>query len=566
MIPYKINRELNLETSLFGDQLLQLPQLNKGTAFTIQERRDFGLLGRLPYRVETLEEQTERAYKQFSLLPTPEKKAIFLSELYNTNQILAYKLISEHVAEMTPIVYTPHVASTVETFSNEFRKPRGIYISYQDKDAIEEILENRDNTQVDMIVVTDGERILGIGDQGVGGIGIPIGKLMLYSLFGGINPLNTLPIVLDVGTNNKKHLDNPQYLGWRHPRIEKAEYDDFINKFVNALNKKLPGVFLQWEDFSKTNAPRILKQYRDKICSFNDDIQGTAAVTLAALLAAIKINGTKLIDQRVVLLGAGSASTGVADLIVSGMMRAGMSEQEARNRFWILNSKGLITDKSEDMIPSQLPYLRDSASLKNWKLVDSHNITLFDVVKNVKPTILIGCSTVPGSFTEEIIKEMASHVDQPIIFPLSNPTSKCEALPEDLIKWTDGKALVATGSPFAPVSYKGRSYSIAQCNNALTFPGIGLGTVVAKAKKISNEMIWVACEALHHKVTESKDPTKPLLPSITEAASAAREIGYAVAEQARKEGLSTIPNDVDIRALVNEHIWKPTYLPYIRFA
>ncbi len=563
MIQYEIQNN-ELETSLSGEQLLHLPQLNKGSAFTAEERRSFGLLGRLPYRVETLDEQAARAYKQFSQQETPEKKAIFIGELYNTNQVLVYKLISKHVEEMTPIVYTPHVASTVETFSNEFRKPRGLYISYEDKDAIEEILDNRSVEQVDMIVVTDGERILGIGDQGAGGIGIPIGKLMLYSLFGGINPLNTLPIVLDLGTNNKRHLDDPEYLGWRHPRLEREEYDDFISKFVDALNKKLPGVFLQWEDFSKNNAPRILKKYRDKICSFNDDIQGTAAVTLAALLAALKVNGTKITDQRVVLLGAGSASTGISDLIVSGMMRAGMSEQEARGCFWILNSKGLITEKSENMIESQTPYLRDSASLANWTLQNSNKIDLLDVVKNVKPTILIGCSTVSGSFTEEIIKEMASHVDQPIIFPLSNPTSKCEALPKDLIKWTDGKALIATGSPFDPVEYNGRSYKIGQCNNALTFPGIGLGTVSAKATAISDEMIWVACATLCKQIPDTTDPTEALVPSMSQAAHAAQEIGYAVAEQARKEGLSNIPESADIRTLVDAHIWRPEYLPYKR--
>ncbi len=564
MINYKIrldSGERILETNLSGEQLLHLPQLNKGSAFTAQERRDFGLLGRLPCRVESLDEQVDRAYAQFSRLATPEEKAVFISELYNINQVLVYKMISEHVMEMTPIVYTPHVATTVSTFSNEFRKPRGLYISYEDRDSIEEILENR-ATETDMIVVTDGERILGIGDQGVGGIGIPIGKLMLYSLFGGIDPMKTLPIVLDVGTNNQEHLDDPRYLGWRHPRISREEYDKFIAKFVAALNKKLPGVFLQWEDFSKNNAPRILREYRDKICSFNDDIQGTAAVTLAALLAAFKANGTKLTGQRFVILGAGSASTGIADLIVSGMVRAGMSEQDARRCFWILNSKGLITEKSENMIPSQTPYLRDSNELANWELTDANKVTLLDVVKNVKPTVLIGCSTVPGSFTEEIIKEMASHVDKPIIFPLSNPTSKCEALPVDIINWTDGKALVATGSPFDPVIYKGNTYSIAQCNNALTFPGIGLGTVASKATRISDEMIWVACESLHNKVASSNDSTKPLLPSISEGADAAKEIGYAVAEQARKEGLATVPDDVDIRTLVDERIWKPQYCSY----
>jgi malate dehydrogenase (oxaloacetate-decarboxylating) len=541
-----------LKISLQGDALLNCNLLNKGTAFTQEERHQLHLLGRLPLRVEEIEEQVARVYAQFQSLTSPKQQNIFLTDLYGTNQTLFFKLVAAHIEEMTPVIYTPHVATACQTFSEEFRRPYGLYISYPEKDHIAEMLDNRLTKDVDLIVVTDGERILGIGDQGVGGIGIPVGKLILYSLFGGIDPKRTLPIVLDVGTNNAQRLENPLYLGWRNPRITGKQYDEFIEAFVTAVKQKLPNVFLQWEDFGKDNAAKNLTKYRNQICSFNDDIQGTAVVTLGALLASIKTIKQKVSAQRIVMLGAGSASVGIAELICQAMMREGMSEKQAHQNFWLINATGLVTTKSHKLSPQQQPFARD----------DSEIISFADVVKMVKPTVLIGCSTVGGAFTKEIVCTMANHVERPIIFPLSNPTANCEALPEDLIHWTDGKALIATGSPFAPVTYKGKTFITAQCNNAFVFPGIGLGTIVAQAKQVSDEMLWAASQALLNEAPSLNDPHAPLLPAIANAPAIARKIAYAVAQQAIKEGLAGIDANADIQTLIDNHYWQPEYVRY----
>ncbi|MEI8055227.1 MAG: NAD-dependent malic enzyme [bacterium] len=526
-----------IETALIGYELLNSPQLNKGTAFTAIERKNFNLLGKIPPHIETLDEQVVRAYAQLKSYENPNKKNIFLNELYNTNNVLFYKLASSHIEEITPIIYTPHVAVNCQTFSNEFRRPQGLYISYQDKNYLSEIIASYSCDKIDLIIVTDSERILGIGDQGIGGIGICIGKLMLYTLFGGINPLRTLPIVLDMGTNNKKLLADPTYLGLRRPRITGSKYISFIDDFVAALKQKIPNVLLQWEDFGRLNAPVILKRYRSQICSFNDDIQGTAVVTLAAILAAIKILKQKLTDQRIVILGAGSAAIGIANLITLGMKHS-----KARQCFWLLDNIGLITEESENIIQSQKPYLRKICDIKNWNIKNRKAISLLEVVKNVKPTILIGCSTAANSFTKEIVREMAKHVERPIIFPLSNPTANSEANPSDLIKWTNGQALIATGSPFD---------SIAQCNNALVFPGIGLGVIASKAQEVTDEMLWAAVGALYKESPSLKNPANPLLPPIKEASRIAKKIGKKVAAIALK--------NTNVNKLIAQTTWKIEY-------
>lgn len=575
MLDYKLKidaktKKTSIETKLMGDQLLNAPQLNKGTAFTNDERHEFNLLGKLPTRVETIEQQVVRAYEQYCFYQTKEQKNIFLYELHNTNEILFYKLVEEHIEEMLPIVYTPHVATAVQKFSNQFRQARGLYISYSDRSHLDKILDNRTNPEIDLIVVTDGERILGIGDQGVGGMQIPTAKLMLYSLLGGVNPLKTLPIILDVGTNNQTLLNDPLYLGWHHPRLAGEEYANFIDDFVNAVKRKFSHIYLHWEDFGRDNAAPILERYRSQICSFNDDIQGTAVVTLTALLTALKKTKQKITDQRIVILGAGSAATGIADLICMMMTHEGISMEEARSKFWLLNSKGLITDQTQKTTPSQKPYIRNSNELKNWQVKNGNEISLVDVVANVKPTILIGCSTVPNAFNEEIVKIMAAHTEYPIIFPLSNPTDKSEALPVDLIKWTNGKALIATGSPFDPVNYNGRNITIAQCNNAFVYPGIGLGTLATKAKAVSDEMLLAACLELFNETSNVEDFTQPLLPSIKNAAKIGHKIGYAVAQQAYNEKLATVKingkNSAEIstaiKNIVDDYHWKIGYMSY----
>jgi malate dehydrogenase (oxaloacetate-decarboxylating) len=411
-----------------GFDVINNPFLNKGTAFTAKERAALHLQGLLPDKIETLHEQVQRTYKQFQSYSTKLLQNIFLNELYNVNRNLFYKLVQSHVTEMLPIIYTPIVGNLVQQFSHEFRQqPRGLYISYQNRKHISEILDTYKNSEIDIIVVTDGEGVLGIGDQGVGSIEIPVAKLMLYTLFAGINPAKTIPIVLDVGTNNEALLNDPNYLGWRHSRIADKQYDKFIEEFVHTVKKKFPKVFFHWEDFGRDNAAKNLAKYQNFMCSFNDDIQGTGVVTLAAILAALGATRQNINEQRIVIFGAGSAGTGIADQIKSAMIRNGLAENEAIKNFWLLNSKGLVTDKSQNLTPNQKTYLRNSLEISSWQLQSQNKVDLFDVVKNVKPTILIGCSTVKGAFTKEIIIEMAKSTEIPMIFPLSNPNEKSEA-------------------------------------------------------------------------------------------------------------------------------------------
>ncbi|MHA7841138.1 MAG: NAD-dependent malic enzyme [Gammaproteobacteria bacterium] len=555
------NGTKTIATSLHGKPLLFVPQLNKGTAFTEEERVTFHLLGKLPHRIETLEEQVTRIYQQYNAIKGNLQKNIFLNNLHDTNQVLFYKLVSTHLVEMLPTIYTPIVGRAVKQFSQEFRQPRGIYLSYPNRHQMKTILANRSNPEVDIIVVTDGEGVLGIGDQGVGAMDIPIAKLMVYTLCGGIDPTRTLPIQLDVGTNNQTLLDDPLYLGWRHPRITGKEYDDFIREFVKTIKETFPHAFLHWEDFGRNNARRILKACREKLCTFNDDMQGTAVITLAAILAGVKASNTRLTDQRVVIFGAGTAGTGIADQICSAMEQAGLSQKEAQQRFWLLDRPGLLTDDMEDITHFQRPYVHNRVSLTHWNLQDEHTIQLIDVIRHVKPTILIGCSAVANAFNEEVIKTLCQYTPRPIILPLSNPTERCEAHPADLLHWSDGKALIATGSPFKPVDYKGQKVTIAQCNNALAFPGIGLGVTLTQATYLSDTALWEAAQQISDAAPVLTAHLAPLLPTIEDAPMIAQKVAESVGKSIVKEGHGILPPAGNWKEAIKQTQWSPHYLP-----
>lgn len=567
MLEFKVVRdkktgERYLETPLSGKPLLTTPQLNKGTAFTHEERKDFGLLGKLPDHVETLDEQVKRAYLQYSSYTTRLQQNIYLNNLHDKNQVLFYRLLSRHLSEMLPTIYTPIVGTAVKRFSHEYRQPRGLYIAHSDKTHIEEIVNNRSNPEIDLIVVTDGEGVLGIGDQGIGGMDIPVAKLMVYSLCGGIDPTRTLPVFLDVGTNNQELLNDPMYLGRRHPRINSEQYDAFIQSFVDEVIKQFPNAFLHWEDFGRGNARRILDQYKDKLCTFNDDIQGTGAVTLSALLSACEITGNALEDHRIVVFGAGSAGTGISEQIVDAMMRKGLSAKKAHERFWLLDRQGLLLDNDPELTDSQKPFARPANEISQWPLHGKNYASLTDTIRQVKPTILIGCSAQTGAFSQDIIESMSKTCQRPIIFPLSNPDENCEAQPADIITWSQGKALIATGTAFAPVEYQNRMIEIAQCNNALVFPGIGLGILAVRASRLSSAMIWAASEALTEFAPCKKDSFLPLLPSLDNAQAVAKHIAVAVAQCAIKEGLAQCNQNEDLEKLVHDMYWEPRYLPF----
>ncbi|MGH0666399.1 oxaloacetate-decarboxylating malate dehydrogenase [Bacillus paranthracis] len=549
----------SLETTLRGVEVLSTPLLNKGVAFTQEEREELGLKGLLPPAVLTLEEQARRAYEQFCSQPDDLLKNVYLTALHDRNEVLFYRILTDHLREMLPIVYTPTVGVAIQRYSHEYRKPRGVYLSINDPSGIEEAFANIGATaeNIDLVVVTDGEGILGIGDWGVGGINIAIGKLAVYTAAVGIDPSRVLPVILDVGTNREELLDNPFYIGNRHPRITGEAYDEFIDTFVQAVNKQFPKALLHWEDFSSRNARKILDKYRHDICTFNDDIQGTGAVSLAAVLSAVKASGVPLSEHRVVVFGAGTAGIGIADQVRDAMVRAGLSEEESYKRFWCIDRNGLVTDNMEDLLDFQMPYARKEAEVSEWK--QNGVIGLAEVVKHVKPTILIGTSTVAGEFKEEIIKEMASHVERPIILPMSNPTPLAEAKPADLIKWTEGRALVATGSPFEPVTYNGVTYVIGQSNNALIFPGLGLGTIVVRASVMTDGMFAAAAEAVASMVDTSQ-PGAPILPEVEELRNFSEMVAIEVAKVAVAEGVARENlSDNDIKIAVKEAIWEPEY-------
>lgn len=562
---YKKNTKTNkmyVETSYTGKALLTIPQLNKGTAFTSKERWKFRLQSKLPYRIENIKEQALRAYQQYARFSTNLEKNIYLRNLHNTNETLFFRLIQDNLEEMLPIIYTPVIAEAVKCYSTEYRKPRGLYIAYPDRHRIREILSHRTNYDIDLIVASDAEGILGIGDQGVGGIEIPVAKLAVYTLCAGLHPSRYLPIFLDAGTNNKTLLKNPFYLGWRHKRVGRKAYDEMIRLFIKAVKNAFPNVFLHWEDFGRDNARRNLERYQNELCSFNDDMQGTAAVTLSALLAACMVAKQHFAKQRIVIFGAGTAGSGIADAIYRAMLTLGLSAKKARGQFWLIDRSGLLLESTRPLARFQAPYARQTSEVRTWKKNSEGNISLDEVIKQVKPTTLIGCSTQQGAFNARILKKMAANHKHPIIFPLSNPTELAEATPLDILKHTFGKALIATGSPFDEVIYNKKSRYIPQCNNALVFPGIGLGVIAIGAKKLTNNMLWQACKTLSSLSPARVSTHEPILPRLKDAHKVSKKIAHAVAKQAIKDGVATLPKDKTIAQLINQHTWKPEYFPY----
>lgn len=553
--------ESAIETALTGQLLLDNPLLNKGSAFPENERRELGLIGLLPLHPSTLEEQLARTHENYLRKESDLERYVFLTALQDRNETLFYRLLQEHITEMTPVIYTPTVGEGCQEYSHVFRRPRGLYVSYPYRDEIPSLLDNAPAEKVEVIVVTDGERILGLGDLGVGGMGIPIGKLSLYTLCAGIHPATTLPILLDVGTNNRELLDDPLYLGWRHERVRGQEYDEFIERFVEAIKVKYPRVLLQWEDFSKQNAARLLERYRDQLCTFNDDIQGTGAVTVAGLLAAMNLTQAKLSNQRIVILGAGSSAMGICDQIVAAMVHEGTSEQDARSALWPVDSKGLVHKGRSNLEPAKQKYAQPVDRMANWKLSDPSTITFHDAVKNVHPTILIGTSAQAGAFGEEIVREMAGHVDRPVIFPLSNPTSKSEAAPCDLLKWTDGRALIATGSPFPPTSHAGRLIRTGQCNNAYIFPGVGLGVIASGARRVTDAMFVAAARVLSEFSPALNDPDASLYPPLESVREISHKVALAVGLEAQRAGLAQTRSLEELESKVLSKMWQPYYVP-----
>lgn len=545
-----------------GLNLLQSSRYNKGTAFSEAERAAFGLHGLLPHRVETIEEQKKRVWLQYSNQPTAIAKNLYLNQLARTNTTLFYAFVEEHLAEMLPIIYTPTIGEAVQKFSSNFTQQQGLVLSYPDMDRIDGILAGFAGQPFDIIVVTDGEGVLGIGDQGIGGLDIAIGKLMVYTLCGGVNPLRTLPVMLDVGTNNQKLLDDPLYLGWRHTRISGDQYAEFIRSFVKAFKKYFPQTLLHWEDFGRDNARAVLDRYRLFQPSFNDDIQGTGAVALAAILAGIRKTGIAGRDHRFCIFGAGTAGTGIADQVCRAIVcREGIDEEKLRENFFLIDRNGLLQTSQSDLQYFQKPYAKTPAQLSGWKVSSHEHISLIDTVKNARPTILIGCSTVAGAFTDEVISTMAANTPRPIIMPLSNPTEKAEATPQKILEFSGGSALIATGSPFGLVNYAGRKIAISQCNNALIFPGIGLGMIISGADSLSDSMLLAASEKLAE-LNQSDDSPNSLLPGFSQIRQLSAEVALAVARQAAAEKLAQPASDEELNARLKAAIWHPVYTNY----
>ncbi len=544
-----------------GRAVLSNPMTNRGTAFTVEERQKLGLLGLVPTGVQTMENQLRRVYAQYQNTSTSLGKYLQLAGLRDRNEVLFYRLLSAHVEEMLPIIYTPTIGEAIERFSHEFIRPRGVFLSIDHPERIEESFHNYGlgPDDVDLLVVTDSEGILGIGDQGIGGIQIAIGKLSVYTAAAGIHPRRAIPVVLDVGTDNLGLLSSDMYLGEKHARVRGQAYDDFLDQFVETTTRMFPNAMLHWEDFGTTNAHRLLTKYRDDHCTFNDDIQGTAAVVLAAILAGVDVTGVDLDDHRVVIFGAGSAGIGIANLIRDTMLRTGREETEAEaySRFYAIGIDGLYVDDQPGLLDFQRAYARRREDVASWQVADPNRITLEDVVRNVRPTILIGTSTKGGAFTQNIVTEMAKHCSRPIIMPLSNPTARAEATPSDVLEWTDGRALVATGSPFAPIDHKGVRYTIAQSNNALIFPGLGLGVATCKASRVSEGMIAAAAEALA-KLVNAYRPGASLLPSMNQLRTVSAHVAVAVAKKATEEGLARNPLDDPIQQIY-ARMWQPDY-------
>jgi malate dehydrogenase (oxaloacetate-decarboxylating) len=546
-----------------GSSLLETPLLNKGSAFSEEERSHFNLTGLLPPRFETIDEQVERAYMQYRSFETNLNKHIYLRAIHDNNETLFFKLVQANLAEMMPIIYTPTVGDACEQFSDIYRSSRGLFVSYDQRHQLDDILRNATKNKVKVIVVTDGERILGLGDQGIGGMGIPIGKLSLYTACGGISPAYTLPVMLDVGTNNEKLLTDPMYMGWRHRRIEQDKYDEFLAMFIDAVKRRWPDVLLQFEDFAQPNATPLLNRYRDELCCFNDDIQGTASVTVGTLLAACRTKKSALSEQRVVFVGAGSAGCGIAEQIISQMVSEGIGEQQARSQIFMVDRFGLLTEGMAGLRDFQEKLVQQKSAIAPWNVQDDY-ASLLDVMHGAEPTILIGVSGVPGLFTEAVIKAMKAHCHMPIIFPLSNPSRQVEATPEQVFNWTEGEVIIATGSPFEPVEYKGQMFPIAQCNNSYVFPGIGLGVVSAKINRITDEMLMAASAMLAQASPLANTGTGELLPPLVEIAALSKKIAFAVAKVAFEQNLALPLSDEQLMENIERNFWTPQYRQYRR--
>jgi malate dehydrogenase (oxaloacetate-decarboxylating) len=557
-----------IRTSLSGRDLLMNPRLNKGTAFTASERDAFGLHGLLPPHIGTLKDQRERRKRVLDSRPTAFGKYSNMRDLQDNDETLFYSLIEHNIEDLLPIVYTPAVGEGCQRFSEIWRKPRGLFLSYPNKDRIEQILANPLYDEVRCIVVSDGERILGLGDQGAGGMGIPIGKMALYTALGGIPPEQCLPVLLDVGTDNEALLSDPIYIGWQHKRIRGQEYDEFVEIFVKAVERRWPHILLQWEDFAGSNAARLLDRYRSRLCTFNDDIQGTAAVTTATLFAAVKATGIPLREQTIAMFGSGSAGIGIADLLIAAMKEEGLSEQQARGRIYGFNRYGLLVEGGKGIRPEQQPFARKQEDLAGWKLtpgsLESGAISLLDVVRNAGITVLVGVSAQAGTFTEEIVRELARHTPHPVIFPLSNPTSKSEAAPADLLRWTEGRALVGTGSPFPPVELNGKVVRISQVNNSFIFPGVALGILASRAKRVTDNMMMAAAKALAALSPARADHSEPLLPPIADARKVSMAVAAAVGRQAMADGVANDVEEAAFAEILRNYVWEPEYVPYER--
>ena len=551
-----------IQVSVTGFDLINKSMLNKGVAFNQGERDTFRLHGILPPHIGTMDEQIERRLKGMRSFATDFERYAFLRELQDSNETLFYALLVRYIEELLPLVYTPTVGEGCQHFSEIWRKPRGLFLSYPNKQRIRDILADPRFDPVRVIVVSDGERILGLGDQGAGGMGIPIGKLSLYTACAGIHPDLTLPILLDVGTNNSERLSNPLYIGWRHERIVGAEYDAFVEEFVQAVVERWPHILLQWEDFAGSNASRLLEKYRDRLCTFNDDIQGTASIAAGTLLAAINVTGVKLTDQRIAVLGAGSAGCGISNLLLRAMVDAGLDEDQARASFYLVDRNGLIVEGMEGITPAQTPFVQQRDAVDTWVLEKPYQIGLLEVMRNAKPTVLIGVSGQAGAFTEPVIREMAKHVQRPVIFPLSNPTSRSEGIPQHLMEWTDGRALIGTGSPFSPVTWNGKTTPVDQTNNSYIFPGIGLGVLGARARRVTDGMFMVAAKVVAAMSPTAQDHNGRLLPPVDQLRAVSLAVAKAVAVQAQADGVAEACDETTLAKRIEAMVWEPRYRPY----
>jgi malate dehydrogenase (oxaloacetate-decarboxylating) len=547
-----------------GYELLTTPSLNKGTAFTDRERLEFDLHGLLPSHISTLDEQIERRLIAIRNLPSDLERYVFLRDLQDTNETLFYGLLVGNIEEMLPIVYTPTVGPGSQQFSRLFRRPRGYFLSVPLQDRIEHILSHSRFDDVEVIVVTDGERVLGLGDQGVGGMGIAIGKTALYTSCAGLRPSTTLPIFLDTGTNNEELLNDPLYVGWRHPRVSGEIYDEFVDVFVSTVNKRWPHVVLQWEDFAGSNALRLLNRYRNRLCTFNDDVQGTAAAATGTLLAALNVTGVPITDQRICIFGAGSAGCGIANLLLRTMMDSGLSESDARRQIFMIDVKGLLLAGMGNLSPSQLHFARSAADVVGWTVEHGSYIGLLETVANVQPTVLIGVSGQHGAFSETVVRKMAAGTNRPVIFPLSNPTSCSEAAPADLLAWTEGRAIVGVGSPFAPSELHGRSFKADQVNNSYIFPGIGLGAIACQATRISDGMLMAAAKTLAEISRRTERTNGNILPPVSALRDVAFEIAGAVASKAMEEGIAPHLGEAALTHRIASKMWTPAYTSYVR--